>query len=148
MQLKYQTCFYIIYKDKIFIYYLQNQTFKNKKEFNVGLNSFLVPKIGLEPIRPLGSRDFKSLASAYSATPARLLKNKRLNRLIQPFVEAPPRFELGRKGFADLCLTAWLWCQMERETRFELATFALARQRSTTEPLPRATLSMITKNHK
>ena len=25
---------------------------------------------------------------------------------------------------------------MERETRFELATFALARQRSTTEPLP------------
>ena len=26
---------------------------------------------------------------------------------------------------------------MERETRFELATFALARQRSTTEPLPR-----------
>ena len=26
---------------------------------------------------------------------------------------------------------------MERETRFELATFALARQRSTTEPFPR-----------
>ena len=25
---------------------------------------------------------------------------------------------------------------MERETRFELATFALARQRSTTEPFP------------
>ena len=25
---------------------------------------------------------------------------------------------------------------LERETRFELATFALARQRSTTEPLP------------
>ena len=26
--------------------------------------------------------------------------------------------------------------KMERETRFELATFALARQRSTTEPFP------------
>ena len=24
-------------------------------------------------------------------------------------MEAPPRFELGHKGFADLCLTAWLW---------------------------------------
>ena len=25
------------------------------------------------------------------------------------FLEAPPRFELGREGFADLCLTTWLW---------------------------------------
>jgi hypothetical protein len=25
------------------------------------------------------------------------------------FLEAPPRFELGNKGFADLCLTTWLW---------------------------------------
>ena len=24
-------------------------------------------------------------------------------------VEAPPRFELGNKGFAGLCLTTWLW---------------------------------------
>ena len=24
-------------------------------------------------------------------------------------MEAPPRFELGHKGFADLCLTTWLW---------------------------------------
>ena len=24
-------------------------------------------------------------------------------------LEAPPRFELGHEGFADLCLTAWLW---------------------------------------
>ena len=23
--------------------------------------------------------------------------------------KAPPRFELGNKGFADLCLTTWLW---------------------------------------
>ena len=26
-----------------------------------------------------------------------------------PLVEAPPRFELGNKGFADLRLTTWLW---------------------------------------
>ena len=32
--------------------------------------ALLVPKVGLEPTRLLGSRDFKSLASAYSATPA------------------------------------------------------------------------------
>jgi len=24
------------------------------------------------------------------------------------FLEASPRFELGNKGFADLCLTTWL----------------------------------------
>ena len=24
-------------------------------------------------------------------------------------MEVPPRFELGNKGFADLCLTTWLW---------------------------------------
>ena len=29
------------------------------------------------------------------------------------FLEAPPRFELGNKGFADLCLTTWLWRQIE-----------------------------------
>ena len=24
-------------------------------------------------------------------------------------LEAPPRFELGHKAFAELCLTTWLW---------------------------------------
>jgi hypothetical protein len=77
-----------------------------------------VPLIGLEPIRSYPSRDFKSLASACSATTAKIL-------------EAPSRFELENKGFADLCLTTWLWClKVERETGFEPATFALARQRS------------------
>ena len=41
-------------------------------------------------------RDFKSLAS--TIPPLRL------------FLEAPPRLGLGNKGFADLCLTTWLWC--------------------------------------
>ena len=54
-------------------------------------------------------------------------------------MEAAPRIELGNKGFADLCLTAWL-CRhsgiMEREPRFELATPALARRCSTAELFP------------
>jgi hypothetical protein len=51
-------------------------------------------------------------------------------------MEAAPRFELGNRGFADLCLTTWLCRHMERKTRFELATLALARRCSTTELLP------------
>ncbi len=27
-------------------------------------------------------------------------------------LEAPPRFELGHKAFAELCLTTWLWCRL------------------------------------
>ena len=27
------------------------------------------------------------------------------------FLEAPSRFELENEGFADLCLTTWLWCR-------------------------------------
>ena len=33
------------------------------------------------------------------------------------FLEAPPRFELGRKGFADLCLTTWLWRHISSKRR-------------------------------
>ena len=51
------------------------------------------------------------------------------------FLEAPPGFEPGNEGFADPCLTTWLWRHkktarknfVERETRFEPATFTLAR---------------------
>ena len=106
---------------------------------------FLVLVIGLEPIRPCEPRDFKSLASAYSATPAYLV----VYLWCYKNFGGTTQNRTGDKSFADFCLTAWRWCHkyksrqvllpaslVERETRFELATFALARQRSTTEPFP------------
>ena len=39
----------------------------------------------------------------------KICKIKNLQDFLQVFLEAPPRFELGNKGFADLCLTTWLW---------------------------------------
>ena len=50
---------------------------------------------------------FKSLASAYSTTRACFIK-KALHKKVQSFLEAPPGFEPGDKGFADLGLTTWL----------------------------------------
>ena len=63
------------------------------------------------------------------------------------FYGGATQIRTGGKGFADPGLTTWRWRlmillrktrnkKMERETRFELATFALARRRSTTEPFP------------
>ena len=82
--------------------------------------------------------------------PARMLLRGILSPLRLPIPPQRQRFggatqiRTGGEGFADPCLTTWLWRlvknpyikKMERETRFELATFALARQRSTTEPFP------------
>ena len=51
-------------------------------------------------------------------------------------LEVPPGFEPGNEGFADLCLTAWLWYHVERETGIEPATSTLARLRYTTKPFP------------
>ena len=51
---------------------------------------------------------------------------------------APSRIRTYDLQIRSLSLyPAELWAQtMERKTRFELATFAMARRRSTTEPLP------------
>ena len=38
-------------------------------------------------------------------------KNKLTEQKLCESLEAPPRFELGHRGFADLCLTTWLWRQ-------------------------------------
>ena len=86
----------------------------------------MVLVVGLEPTRPCELR---------------ILSPVRLPFRHTSIMEVPPRFELGNKGFADLGLTTWRWYhfynkKMERKTRFELATLALARQCSTTEPLP------------
>ena len=36
---------------------------------------------------------------------------------MQDFLEAPPGFEPGDKGFADPCLTAWLWRRIQARKR-------------------------------
>ena len=52
-------------------------------------------------------------------------------------MEAAPRFELGVKDLQSSALPlGYAALIVERETGFEPATFALARRRSTTEPLP------------
>ncbi len=38
-------------------------------------------------------------------------------------MEAPPRFELGHEGFADLCLTAWLWRRQDLSSIANAGTF-------------------------
>ena len=66
----------------------------------------MVLVIGLEPIRYL----YRGILSPLRLPipPQRLLKNELRTVLVQSFLEAPPGFEPGDKGFADLGLTAWL----------------------------------------
>ena len=47
--------------------------FHKKKTSQANLTGYLVPLTGVEPVRLLGARDFKSLVSAYSTTAAKLL---------------------------------------------------------------------------
>ena len=44
------------------------------------------------------------------------MKNPESNSF-QDFLEAPPGFEPGDKGFADPCLTAWLWRHIHARKR-------------------------------
>ena len=41
-------------------------------------------------------------------------------------LEAPPRFELGNKGFADLCLTTWLWRHIQEPQKIHLPIYSPA----------------------
>src|SRR5947208_932339 len=72
------------------------------------LSHCCVPEAGFEPAR-LAASDFKSLAAADYATPAN-----------------DPGMQKGKRTALPL----------ERKTRFELATFSLARRRATAAPLP------------
>ena len=75
-------------------------------------------------------RDFKSLASASSATAADNLKK-------EIKMEATPRIELGIKVLQTSALPlGYVALKVERKTRFELATPSLARRCSTTELFP------------
>ena len=55
-----------------FFFFPQCGLITKLREIFVNLSQFLVPEIGLEPIRFVQPRDFKSLASAYSAIRAYL----------------------------------------------------------------------------
>ena len=51
----------------------------------------------------------QSPASFFMCDARFISKNKSTSEEVLLFLEAPPRLELGNKGFADLCLTTWLW---------------------------------------
>ena len=98
-----------------------------------------MPEAGLEPAR---------------SCPRGILSPLRLPIPPLRHLEAPHRIELwmrvlqtralplgyGATLFSCVFYKKPLFKKMERKTRFELATFALARQRSTTEPLPHLTV--------
>ena len=68
---------------------------KKKASLCLLLHGNMVPGTGLEPVRTfVCPRDFKSLASASSATPAKF--------------GGDTRIRTGDGGFAVLCLTTWL----------------------------------------
>ena len=61
----------------------------------------MVPETGLEPVQEVIPRDFKSLASTNSATPAEKIEEN----------GGTFRIRTGDGDFADLCLTSWLRCR-------------------------------------
>ena len=67
---------------------------------------FMVLVVGLEPTR---------------SCPLRILSPVRLpfrhTSLLLFNLEVPPGFEPGNEGFADLCLTTWLWYQIRNGSR-------------------------------
>ena len=50
----------------------------------------------------------QSPASFFMCEARFISKKKSTSEEVLFFLEASPRFELGNKGFADLCLTTWL----------------------------------------
>ena len=110
----------------------------------------ILPKIWKSPSSSLGEQGLSSMEKqkifrAFCARKAlRTLRSTQCPQNWLTMMEAPPRLELGNRGFAVRCLTTWLWrhiqdlrtkCPqillLERATRLELATSTLARWRST-----------------
>ncbi len=85
-----------------------------------------MPGTGIEPVRFNSRRILSPVRLPVPATPA---GNK--------IMEATPGFEPGVKELQSSALPlGYVAISLERKTRFELATLALARRCSTTEPLP------------
>ena len=69
---------------------------------------------GLEPVRTLVRGILSPLR--LPIPPQRLIVRKTpKNSAFFTCLEAPPGFEPGDKGFADLCLTTWLWRRITKD---------------------------------
>ena len=112
----------------------------------------MVPKTGLEPVRCKPPRDFKSRASADSATSAKKIYGLSLFKESPIFWRRHPDLNRGMRilqtlalplGYGAAVILRYLCTHivlrsalMERKTGFEPATSTLARSHSTTESLP------------
>ena len=90
---------------KLPVFYRKRAISPQKRPFSV------VPAIGLEPIRLIGSRDFKSLASADSAMRAHTNSSTAKPCGFAVVFGGTTQTRTGGGAFAELCLTTWLWCR-------------------------------------
>ena len=108
--------------------------------------SGLVPLAGLEPARsclrgilsPLCLPFHHSGVSVRNKDAGRSILASFAARTGLSYWRHHPESDRGMKALQASALPLGYGAVLERKTRFELATFALARQRSTTEPLPHA----------
>ena len=109
-----------IFKPPSYCFRVKRKIYVPQGTFHIAFTTFHAQSVFHNPVR------------IYFIEKNDLLKASRL------FLEAPPGFEPGDRGVADLCLTTWPWRHitkdayqkrllLERKTRFELATFTLAR---------------------
>ena len=106
----------------------------------------LVPLAGLEPARsclrgilsPLCLPFHHSGISVRNKDAGRSILASFAARTGLSYWRHHPESDRGMKALQASALPLGYGAVLERKTRFELATFALARQRSTTEPLPHA----------
>ena len=99
---------------------------KRPHSFGVGRFCSLVPAVGLEPTRSFlpgilspVRLPFRHAGRRSRASPLCLcaLRKRATSGDVARLVEAPSGFEPENEGFADLCLTSWLWCHGLRLSR-------------------------------